>query len=82
MDKVEKVQRGDEMPPGVSAKMVKVLAVKQDAAGRQDGHVTATVVSSRIVAVEDMPCLEDVRMPTSYSIRLAYAMNVGQILET
>src|SRR6185437_6462321 len=69
MDKVEKVQRGDEMPPGVM-KM----------AGR---HGNKGVVS-RIVPVEDMPFLEDgthadiVLNPLGVPSR----MNVGQILET
>jgi len=86
MDKVEKVQRGDEMPPGVM-KMVKVfVAVKRKMqpgdtmAGR---HGNKGVVS-RILPAEDMPFLEDgthadiVLNPLGVPSR----MNVGQILET
>ena len=61
LDKVEKLQRGDELPPGVM-KMVKVfVAVKRKIqpgdkmAGR---HGNKGVVST-IVPVEDMPFLED-----------------------
>ena len=84
--KVEKLQRGDEMLPGVM-KMVKVfVAVKRKIqpgdkmAGR---HGNKGVVSS-IRPVEDMPFLEDgtqvdiVLNPLGVPSR----MNVGQILET
>jgi DNA-directed RNA polymerase subunit beta len=84
--KVEKLQRGDELPPGVM-KMVKVfIAVKRKLqpgdkmAGR---HGTKGVVS-RVVPVEDLPFLEDgtpvdlVLNPLGVPSR----MNVGQILET
>ena len=86
LDKVEKLQRGDELPPGVM-KMVKVfVAVKRKIqpgdkmAGRQGNKG----VVSRIVPVEDMPVLEDgthvdiVLNPLGVPSR----MNVGQILET
>ncbi|MFI4998164.1 MAG: DNA-directed RNA polymerase subunit beta, partial [Hyphomicrobiales bacterium] len=84
--KVEKLQRGDELPPGVM-KMVKVfVAVKRKLqpgdkiAGR---HGNKGVVS-RIMPAEDMPYLEDgtpvdiVLNPLGVPSR----MNVGQILET
>src|SRR3712207_7021032 len=86
LDKVEKLQRGDELPPGVM-KMVKVfVAVKrkiqpgEKMAGR---HGNKGVVS-RIVPIEDMPFLEDgthadiVLNPLGVPSR----MHVGQILET
>jgi len=86
LDKVEKLQRGDELPPGVM-KMVKVfIAVKRtmqpgdQMAGR---HGNKGVVS-RIVPQEDMPFLADgtpvdiVLNPLGVPSR----MNVGQILET
>jgi DNA-directed RNA polymerase subunit beta len=85
-DKVEKLRRGDELPPGV-LKMVKVfVAVKRKLqpgdkmAGR---HGNKGVVSC-IVPIEDMPYLEDgtpldiVLNPLGIPSR----MNVGQILET
>ena len=85
-NKVEKLQRGDELPPGVM-KMVKVfVAVKRKLqpgdkmAGR---HGNKGVISS-IVPIEDMPYLED---GTPVDIVLnplgcAIAHERGQILET
>ncbi|KAA6204348.1 MAG: DNA-directed RNA polymerase subunit beta [Candidatus Tokpelaia sp.] len=86
MDKVEKVQRGDEMPPGVM-KMVKVfVAVKRkiQPGDKMAGRHGNKGVVSRIMPVEDMPFLEDgthvdiVLNPLGVPSR----MNVGQILET
>ena len=86
MDKVEKVQRGDEMPPGVM-KMVKVfVAVKRkiQPGDKMAGRHGNKGVVSRIVPVEDMPFLDDgthvdiVLNPLGVPSR----MNVGQILET
>jgi DNA-directed RNA polymerase subunit beta len=83
---VERVTRGDELPPGVS-KLVKVyvfrkrkLSVGDKMAGR---HGNKGVVS-KIVPVEDMPHLPDgtpvdiVLNPLGVPSR----MNVGQILES
>ncbi len=85
-DKVEKLQRGDELPPGVM-KMVKVfVAVKRKLqpgdkmAGR---HGNKGVVST-IVPSQDMPYLEDGR-PVDIVLNplgVPSRMNVGQILET
>jgi len=86
MDKVEKVQRGDEMLPGVM-KMVKVfVAVKRkiQPGDKMAGRHGNKGVVSRILPVEDMPFLEDgthadiVLNPLGVPSR----MNVGQILET
>ncbi len=86
MDKVEKVQRGDEMPPGVM-KMVKVfVAVKRkiQPGDKMAGRHGNKGVVSKIVPIEDMPFLEDgthadiVLNPLGVPSR----MNVGQILET
>jgi len=85
-DKVEKLQRGDELPPGV-LKMVKVfVAVKRklQAGDKMAGRHGNKGVISYIVPVEDMPHLEDgtpvdiVLNPLGVPSR----MNVGQILET
>jgi DNA-directed RNA polymerase subunit beta len=86
MDKVEKLQRGDELPPGVM-KMVKVfVAVKRkiQPGDKMAGRHGNKGVVSKIVPIEDMPHLED---GTSVDIVLnplgvPSRMNVGQILET
>jgi DNA-directed RNA polymerase subunit beta len=85
-EKISRLKKGDELPPGV-IKMVKVyvaikrkLAVGDKMAGR---HGNKGVVS-RILPEEDMPYLEDgtpvdiVLNPLGVPSR----MNVGQILET
>jgi DNA-directed RNA polymerase subunit beta len=86
LDKVEKLQRGDELPPGVM-KMVKVfVAVKRkiQPGDKMAGRHGNKGVVSRIVPIEDMPFLEDgthvdiVLNPLGVPSR----MNVGQILET
>ena len=84
--KVEKLQRGDELPPGVM-KMVKVfIAVKRklQPGDKMAGRHGNKGVVSKVVPVEDMPFLED---GTSVDIVLnplgvPSRMNVGQILET
>ena len=85
-NKVEKLQRGDELPPGVM-KMVKVfVAVKRklQPGDKMAGRHGNKGVVSRVVPVEDMPFLED---GTSVDLVLnplgvPSRMNVGQILET
>ena len=60
-DKVDKLQRGDELPPGVM-KMVKVfVAVKRklQPGDKMAGRHGNKGVISRILPVEDMPHLED-----------------------
>ena len=84
--KVEKLQRGDELPPGV-LKMVKVFVAvkrKMQPGDKMAGRHGNKGVVSNIVPVEDMPYLEDgtaidiVLNPLGVPSR----MNVGQILET
>jgi DNA-directed RNA polymerase subunit beta len=86
VDKVDKLQRGDELPPGVM-KMVKVfVAVKRkiQPGDKMAGRHGNKGVVSQIVPIEDMPYLEDgthvdvVLNPLGVPSR----MNVGQILET
>ncbi len=86
VDKVDKLQRGDELPPGVM-KMVKVfVAVKRkiQPGDKMAGRHGNKGVVSMIVPVEDMPFLDDgthvdvVLNPLGVPSR----MNVGQILET
>ena len=85
-EKIEKLQRGDELLPGV-LKMVKVfVAVKRklQPGDKMAGRHGNKGVISRILPVEDMPYLEDgtqvdiVLNPLGVPSR----MNVGQILET
>ncbi len=84
--KVEKLQGGDELPPGVM-KMVKVfVAVKRklQPGDKMAGRHGNKGVISKIVPAEDMPYLDDgtavdiVLNPLGVPSR----MNVGQILET
>jgi DNA-directed RNA polymerase subunit beta len=85
-DRVEKVERGDDLAPGV-LKMVKVfVAVKRklQPGDKMAGRHGNKGVISRIVPAEDMPFLED---GTSVDIVLnplgvPSRMNVGQIFET
>jgi len=85
-DKVDKLQRGDELPPGVM-KMVKVfVAVKRklQPGDKMAGRHGNKGVISKILPIEDMPMLEDgtpvdvVLNPLGVPSR----MNVGQIFET
>ncbi|MCP4716865.1 MAG: DNA-directed RNA polymerase subunit beta [Deltaproteobacteria bacterium] len=84
--KIEKIKKGDELPPGV-IKMVKVnLAVKRKLAvgDKMAGRHGNKGVLSRILPIEDLPYLEDgtqvdiVLNPLGVPSR----MNVGQVLET
>ena len=85
-DRVDKLQRGDELLPGVM-KMVKVfVAVKRklQSGDKMAGRHGNKGVISKIIPAEDMPYLEDgtpvdvVLNPLGVPSR----MNVGQILET
>ncbi|MBD3746249.1 MULTISPECIES: DNA-directed RNA polymerase subunit beta [Sphingopyxis] len=85
-DRVEKLQRGDELAPGV-LKMVKVfVAIKRklQSGDKMAGRHGNKGIISRILPIEDMPFLEDgthvdvVLNPLGVPSR----MNVGQILET
>jgi len=85
-DKIEKVQRGDDLPPGVM-KVVKVfVAVKRklQPGDKMAGRHGNKGVISKINPLEDMPYLDDgtavdiVLNPLGVPSR----MNVGQILET
>jgi DNA-directed RNA polymerase subunit beta len=85
-NKVEKLRRGDELPPGV-LKMVKVfVAVKRkiQPGDKMAGRHGNKGVVSRIVPLEDLPYLED-GTPVDIILNplgLPSRMNVGQILET
>jgi DNA-directed RNA polymerase subunit beta len=84
-DKIERLSKGDELPPGV-IKMVKVyIAIKRklQVGDKMAGRHGNKGVVSRILPEEDMPYLEDgtpvdlVLNPLGVPSR----MNVGQILE-
>jgi DNA-directed RNA polymerase subunit beta len=85
-EKIKKLRKGDELPPGV-IKMVKVyVAIKRriSVGDKMAGRHGNKGVVSRILPVEDMPYMEDghpvqvVLNPLGVPSR----MNVGQILET
>ncbi|MCC6645076.1 MAG: DNA-directed RNA polymerase subunit beta, partial [Polyangiaceae bacterium] len=85
-DKIDRLSKGDELPPGV-IKMVKVyVAIKRklQVGDKMAGRHGNKGVVSRIMAEEDMPDLQDgtpvdlVLNPLGVPSR----MNVGQILET
>jgi DNA-directed RNA polymerase subunit beta len=85
-DKIERLSKGDELPPGV-IKMVKVyIAIKRklQVGDKMAGRHGNKGVVSRILPEEDMPYLADgtpvdiVLNPLGVPSR----MNVGQILET
>ena len=85
-EKIERLKRGDELPPGV-IKMVKVyVAVKRklQPGDKMAGRHGNKGVVSRVLPQEDMPYLQDgtpvdlVLNPLGVPSR----MNVGQILET
>ncbi|SOH94639.1 DNA-directed RNA polymerase subunit beta [Monaibacterium marinum] len=85
-DKIDKVRRGDDLPPGVM-KMVKVfIAVKRklQPGDKMAGRHGNKGVISRVVPEEDMPFLAD-GTPVDFVLNplgVPSRMNVGQILET
>ncbi|MBW2610381.1 MAG: DNA-directed RNA polymerase subunit beta [Deltaproteobacteria bacterium] len=84
-DKIEGLQRGDELPPGV-IKMVKVyVAVKRklSVGDKMAGRHGNKGVLSRILPVEDMPYFSD-GTPVDILLNplgVPSRMNVGQVLE-
>ncbi|MDR2724439.1 MAG: DNA-directed RNA polymerase subunit beta [Holosporaceae bacterium] len=85
-EKVEKLQRGDDLAPGV-LKMIKVYVAdkrKLQPGDKLAGRHGNKGIVSKIVPVEDMPYMEDgtpldiILNPLGVTSR----MNVGQILET
>jgi len=85
-DKIQKLKRGDDLPPGV-IKMVKVyVAIKRklQVGDKMAGRHGNKGVVSRILPEEDMPYMEDGR-PVEIVLNplgVPSRMNVGQILET
>ena len=85
-DKIDRLSKGDELPPGV-IKMVKVyIAIKRklQVGDKMAGRHGNKGVVSRILPEEDMPYLQDGR-PVDIVLNplgVPSRMNVGQILET
>ncbi len=83
---VEKITRGDELPPGV-VKLVKVFVAKKrklSVGDKMAGRHGNKGVVSKVLPQEDMPFMED---GTSIDIVLnplgvPSRMNIGQVLET
>jgi DNA-directed RNA polymerase subunit beta len=84
-DKIQKLKRGDDLPPGV-IKMVKVyIAIKRklQVGDKMAGRHGNKGVVSRILPEEDMPYMDDGR-PVEIVLNplgVPSRMNVGQILE-
>jgi DNA-directed RNA polymerase subunit beta len=86
LQEVEKVKRGDELPPGVLKRVVVYIATKRKVAegDKLAGRHGNKGVVARIVPEQDMPFMPDgtpvdiVLNPLGVPSR----MNVGQILET
>ena len=83
---IDKVQRGDELPPGV-VKLVKVFIAKKrrlSVGDKMAGRHGNKGVVAKIVPEEDMPYLPDGR-PVEMVLNplgVPSRMNIGQILET
>lgn len=83
---IEKVKRGDELPPGVLKRVVVYIATKRklSVGDKLSGRHGNKGVVARIMAEEDMPYMPDgspveiVLNPLGVPSR----MNIGQILET
>ncbi|WP_127902727.1 DNA-directed RNA polymerase subunit beta [Solirhodobacter olei] len=85
-DKVEKVRRGDDLPPGVMKSVKVFVAVKRklQAGDKMAGRHGNKGVISKVVPMEDMPFLAD-GTPVDFVLNplgVPSRMNVGQILET
>ena len=84
-DKIAKVEKGDELPPGV-IKIVKVsVAIKRkiQVGDKMAGRHGNKGVVSRVLPIEDMPFLED-GTPVDFVLNplgVPSRMNIGQILE-
>ena len=85
-DKVEKVRRGDDLPPGVMKTVKVFVAVKRklQPGDKMAGRHGNKGVISKVVPQEDMPFLDN-GTPVDFVLNplgVPSRMNVGQILET
>ena len=85
-DKIERLNKGDDLPPGIIKKVIVYVAIKRklQVGDKMAGRHGNKGVVSRVMPVENMPYLADgtpvdiVLNPLGVPSR----MNVGQILET
>jgi DNA-directed RNA polymerase subunit beta len=85
-ERIEKLTRGDDLPPGVNKTVKVYVAIKRKVSvgDKLAGRHGNKGVISRIVPVEDMPYLAD-GLPVDMVLNplgVPSRMNVGQILET
>ena len=85
-EKIDRLRRGDELPPGVIKTIKVYVAIKRkiQVGDKMAGRHGNKGVLSRILPVEDMPYLADGR-PVDMVLNplgVPSRMNVGQILET
>jgi DNA-directed RNA polymerase subunit beta len=85
-DKISRLRRGDELPPGVIKTIKVYVAIKRkiQVGDKMAGRHGNKGVLSRLLPVEDMPYLPDGR-PVDIVLNplgVPSRMNVGQILET
>jgi DNA-directed RNA polymerase subunit beta len=84
-DKIERVQRGDELPPGVLKTIKVYIAIKRrlSVGDKMAGRHGNKGVVSRILPVNDMPFMKDGRIVDMVlnPLGVPSRMNVGQVLE-
>ncbi len=84
-DKIERIQRGDELPPGVLKTIKVYIAIKRrlSVGDKMAGRHGNKGVVSRILPVNDMPFMKDGRIVDMIlnPLGVPSRMNVGQILE-
>jgi DNA-directed RNA polymerase subunit beta len=84
-DKIERIQRGDELPPGVLKTIKVYIAIKRrlSVGDKMAGRHGNKGVVSRILPVNDMPFMKDGRIVDMVlnPLGVPSRMNVGQVLE-
>lgn len=84
-DRVDRIQRGDELPPGVLKTIKVYIAIKRrlSVGDKMAGRHGNKGVVSRILPVNDMPFMKDGRIVDMVlnPLGVPSRMNVGQVLE-
>lgn len=84
-DRIARIQRGDELPPGVLKTIKVYIAIKRrlSVGDKMAGRHGNKGVVSRILPINDMPFMKDGRMVDMVlnPLGVPSRMNVGQILE-